>query len=148
MDDAKITKPNRKETKAQANRAYKAMNTLLFDGALEDIDIKLSNTEPIRNGEAFALYCPQSKNIYLRESLVADWDTTALINELFHEMIHKYNHEIAHVSDYKNGYHTHEFLEAAEQHGGFFVDEIPDEETGYNNIELRKDVFFEIFDAI
>ena len=34
MDDAKITKPNRQETKAQANRAYKAMNTLLFDGVV------------------------------------------------------------------------------------------------------------------
>lgn len=146
-----VKKPTYKEVKEQANSAYRFLNECYFNGELPQTDIHLSNDKIIREGNAAAFYDVDAREIYISIAVWKDWDTTAMIQNLFHEMIHMYNHIIKQVSDieYKGTqYHTKQFLTTALEHGGAFPYTDADPENGFSDIELPAAAVMDAIGAI
>lgn len=144
-------KPTRAEIKEQANSAFSLMNKVLFANVLPETDIILSNRKEIRDG-ALGYYEPEIVRIAIAESYWKNWDTTGMIQVIFHEMIHMYNFLINGKEDViiqGNGqYHTELFLKTAEQFGGIYPYSEPDPVQGYSDIELNRDKEFYIFENL
>lgn len=144
-------KPNRTEAKQQLNNAYKIMNDLLFDNKLPITDVHITEQN---NDKCDGFFRHSNKEIYIGVNFVKEWDTWEMLNTLWHEMIHKYIYEYMGIADSgiiwsESGkqYHTELFRNEAVKHGGKYLT-IPDESSGYSDIELTTDNMLMIMEAI
>lgn len=153
-EDLGPSRLTRKEIKEQANKAYKLINTFFFDNQLPETDIILSNNSYTRsNPDTIAYFDGWDKTIHLCEKYdFTCWDTSDIIENVFHEMIHMYDHLILHKRDYgendKESYHNEIFLTTALEHGAEFPYPQPDPELGYSEIRLKSENLFKVFDDI
>lgn len=108
----------------ELQRAYRGLNTLYFDGKLEDVIITIQ-TDPRRAAYAWIsvakTWNDKSANWYHEINIVAEWlnrDPSDVCASLLHEMCHLYN-LMRGVQDCSRGgtYHNELFKEIALTHG-------------------------------